>query len=134
MPDLVIRQWGYAIETQGKPPDFVLEVASPHTYRNDIGPKRTGYQAYGVPEYWRYDGSGGQYYPQALAGDRLVDGEYQPVSMQSEGNSHWGHSEVLGLTLCWEDHKLRFWDPVQELYLTTHAEEADARLAERQKA
>ena len=25
-----------------------MEVASPHTYRNDIGPKREGYQSYGV--------------------------------------------------------------------------------------
>ena len=130
--ELVVGQWGYAIADQGKPPDFVMEVASPHTYRNDIGPKRDGYQAYGVPEYWRFDGSGGQYYPQALAGDKLVDGEYQPIHMDSEGTSSWGHSEVLGLSLCWEDNKLRFWDPAQGRYLSTHAEEADSRLSKQE--
>ena len=124
--ELVIDQWGYAIDDQGKPPDFVLEVASPHTYRNDIGPKRDGYQAYGVPEYWRYDGSGGQYYPQALSGDRLADGAYQAIPIETDGAAYWGHSETLGLTVCWEDRKLRWWDPVQARYLATHAEEADA--------
>ena len=128
----VIDQWGFAIEDQGKPPDFVMEVASPHTYRNDIGPKREGYQAYGVPEYWRYDGSGGRFYPQAMAGDRLVDGSYQPIAIETDGSSHWGYSEVLGLTVCWEDGKLRFWDPVVERYLSTHAEEADALLDQRE--
>jgi len=126
----VIEQWGFAIDDQGKPPDFVLEVASPHTHRNDTGPKRDGYQAFGVREYWRYDGSGGQYYPQALAGDRLLDGVYQPITVESSGTSHWGFSEALGLTICWEDGKLRFWDDVMERYLATHAEEADARQLE----
>ncbi|MDE2843316.1 MAG: Uma2 family endonuclease [Chloroflexota bacterium] len=41
----VVEQWGFSIEEQGGPPDFVLEVASPHTHRNDTGPKRDGYQA-----------------------------------------------------------------------------------------
>ena len=126
----VIEQWGFAIEDQGRPPDFVLEVASPHTHRNDTGPKRDGYQAYGVGEYWRYDPSGGQYYPQAIAGDRLVDGAYQPVPIESDGSSYWGHSEVLGLTICWEDGNLRWWDPAGRRFLATHAEEADARQAE----
>ena len=129
----VIDQGGYAIDYHGKPPDFVLEIASHHTYRNDIGPKREGYQAFGVPEYWRYDGSGGRWYPQALAGDRLVDGAYQPIPMESEGTSSWGYSEVLGLALCWENHSLRFWDPAGQRYLSTHAEEADARLAEQEE-
>lgn len=128
----IIDQWGYSIDEHGKPPDFVLEIASHHTYRNDIGPKREGYQTFGVPEYWRYDGSGGRWYPQALAGDRLVEGEYQPIPMEFEGTSSWGYSEVLGLTLCWEAQKLRFWDPVESRYLSTHAEEADARLADRE--
>ena len=128
----VMEQSGFAIEDQGKPPDFVLEVASPQTYRNDIGRKRTGYQAYGVREYWRYDGSGGRWYPQSLAGDRLVDGVYQPITIESDGVSYWGYSEALGLTVCWEDGKLRWWDSVSGQYLATHAEEADSREAERE--
>ena len=71
---MVIAERGYAINTHGRPPDFVLEVASPNTARNDEGRKRLGYQSYGVPEYWRFDPTGGQWHYQALAGDRLVDG------------------------------------------------------------
>jgi hypothetical protein len=128
----ILAQHGYAIDDQGKPPHFVLEVASPTTSRNDIGLKRDGYQTYGVLEYWRYDGSGGQYYPQALSGDRLADGAYQAIPIETDGAAYWGHSETLGLTVCWEDRKLRWWDPVQARYLATHAEEAEAVEAERE--
>ena len=41
--------------------------------------------------------------------------------------SFWGRSEVLGLTICWEDEKLRWWDPAAERYLETHAETLRAR-------
>ena len=129
--EAVIDQWGYAIEVQGRPPDFVLEVASPSTARNDEAGKREGYQSYGVPEYWRFDPSGGRRYRQALAGDRLVSGTYQPVTIDTDGFRHWGHSEALGLTVCWEDGQLRWWDPVDQRYLATHDEEAEGRLAER---
>ena len=44
----------------------------------------------------------------------------------------WGRSEVLGLSICWEDGQLRWWDPVAERYLETHNEEAEARIAERE--
>ena len=126
---MVIAQRGYALETHGRPPDFVLEVASPTTWRNDVGRKRQGYQAYGVPEYWRFDPTGGQFYGQALAGDRLVDGEYQPIAIQSDGEGYWGYSEALGLTVCWESETLRWWDPSGEIYLSTHKEEARGRAA-----
>ena len=125
---MVIAQRGYALDTHGRPPDFVLEVASPTTARNDEGRKRLGYQAYGVPEYWRFDPSGGQFYQQALAGDRLAGGTYQPVPIESDGNSYWGYSEALGLTVCWEAGKLRWWDRARTL-LATHAEEAQGRAA-----
>ena len=69
-PAAGIAQRGYAINDRGKPPDFVLEVASLHTARNDETVKRRGYAGYRVPEYWRFDSSG-RYYRNRLAGDRL---------------------------------------------------------------
>ena len=55
----IIEQRGYSIDQWGKPPDFVLEVASETTGRNDIADKRGDYAAFGIPEYWRFDPSGG---------------------------------------------------------------------------
>ena len=74
----------------------------------------------------------GEYHDVALAGDRLVDGVYEPIAieMSGEGRFH-GYSEALGLHVCWEDGLLRFFDPVTESYLLTHQEdEALARAAE----
>jgi hypothetical protein len=46
--ELMERQRGYAIDRQGKAPDFVLEVASPTTGRADYTDKRTDYERFGV--------------------------------------------------------------------------------------
>ena len=121
---------GYSLEDQGKPPDFVLEVGSPTTALNDYTTKRDGYAAFGIPEYWRFDPTGGERYPAGLAGDRLVEGTYQPISIvQVDGDNFWGHSDVLNLGLCWELGRLRWWDPAAERYLRTYDEEADRRIA-----
>ena len=61
---------GYAIGEHGKPPDFVLEVASPTTASNDYTDKREEYAAFGIPEYWRFDPTEGERYDAPLAGDR----------------------------------------------------------------
>jgi len=37
------------------PPDLVAEVRSPSTWRNDIGRKKSGYEAAGVRELWLVD-------------------------------------------------------------------------------
>ena len=114
---------GYLIPEQGKPPDFVLEVASGSTARRDETVKRDNYAEMGVPEYWRFDDTGGNLYQTALAGDRLVDGEYRPIPIyRTADGGYWGRSEVLGLDLCWEDGALRFWDPAEGRYLATHEE------------
>ena len=108
----VIGQRGYSIEEQGKPPDFVLEVASVTTGQNDYTQKRDDYAAFGVPEYWRFDPSGGEYHDATLAGDHLVDGVYQPIEVVRFGETTYrGHSAVLGLDLCWEDGQLPFQPP-----------------------
>ena len=124
--DLLIRQKGYSIATQGKPPDFALEVASESTGEVDYTDKRDEYESYGIPEYWRFDSSGGDYHDAALAGDRLVDGRYEPIGIQEMGGlSRRGYSAVLDLWLCWEDNRLRLFDAKTEEYLRTHDEEYD---------
>ena len=131
----VMARRGYSIEEQGRAPEFVLEVASPSTGRRDEERKRTGYQDYGVREYWRFDPSGGEYHRQSLAGDALTDGAFQPMPIVETPEGHlWGRSEVLGLSICWEDGQLRWWDPVAERYLETHNEEAEARIAAETRA
>ena len=126
---------GYAIDEQGKPPDFVLEVASKSTGFIDYTRKRDDYAAFGIPEYWRFDPTQGQYHDAPLAGDHLVDGTYQPIEIiQTDEQHYWGHSDALTLDLCWEDGLLRWWDPAAGSYLETPDEEADARIAAEAKA
>ena len=48
----------YVISEQGKPPDFVMEIASESTGQEDTGNKRTWYASLGIPEYWRFDQTG----------------------------------------------------------------------------
>ena len=125
----VTGRHGYSIEEQGKPPDFVLEVASVTTGRNDYTQKRDDYAAFGVPEYWRFDPSGGEYHDAPLAGDRLVDGVYHPIEVVQLGErSYRGRSAALGLDLCWEDGQLRWYDPAGGRYLPTYDEMAGERL------
>ena len=58
-PEANVNRNGYVIPEQGKPPDFVLEIASASTGRRDATSKREGYAGLGIPEYWRFDHSGG---------------------------------------------------------------------------
>ena len=125
--ELMEEQRGYAVDRQGKAPDFVLEVASPTTGRADYTDKRRDYERFGVVEYWRFDPSGGEYHDTARAGDRLVDDRYEPITIDVLGERRLrGYSEALGLYVCWEEGMLRFFDPLTETYLRSH-EEADVR-------
>ena len=136
--DLLIRQKGYSILAQGKPPDFVLEVASESTGVVDYTDKRRDYANCGIPEYWRFDPSGGFFHEVALAGDRLVEGKYEPIEIQVVGDrTYRGYSEVLGLWVYWDERQLRWFDPKSERFLRTHDEEyarAELEAYERQRA
>ena len=102
---------GYVISEQGKPPDFVLEVASASTGRRDAVDKRITYAALDIPEYWRFDETG-QFHGTRLAGDRLVGGQYEPIQVDElPDGSLQGHSAVLNVDVRWVDGHLVWYDP-----------------------
>ena len=114
----------------GKPPDWVLEVASVSTGRVDVGRKRGLYARIGVPEYWRFDPMDGAYHGERLAGDRLVGGAYEPIELTTAPDGILkGYSEVLGLSLCWDENRPRLYDPVTDSYLESWPEVWEAREA-----
>ena len=126
---------GYLIPEQGKPPDFVLEVASESTGREDETVKRDAYQSMGVSEYWRFDHTGGKFHSAPLAGDKLVEGIYQPIEIVRVSDERFhGHSDALNLDLCWEYGNLRWYDPMTRRYLQTYYELDDERIAAEQRA
>ena len=126
----------YVIAEQGKPPDFVLEIASRSTGHIDTGPKRGDYAALGIPEYWRFDETAtGQYHGARLAGEQLVDGEYVAIDIvELSDGSLQGYSAVLGLYLRWVDGELVFYDPGTERPIATLADEREARVAAEARA
>ncbi len=114
---------GYIISEQGKPPDFVLEIASRSTGQEDTGPKRRDYEALGIPEYWRFDETG-EFHLTRLAGDRLVDGQYHPIDIEELlDGSLQGFSAVLNLHIRWEQGQLRWHDPATGRHITTFDDE-----------
>ena len=124
---------GYVINDQGKPPDFVMEIASLKTGREDVIGKRDDYAGFGIPEYWRFDEtSNGAWHGARLAGDRLVNGVYQPIPIERISDEILqGYSQVLNLILRWENGELRWHDPATGQHIATFADaQARADLAE----
>ncbi len=117
----------YVISEQGKPPDFVLEIASRSSGRIDTGPKRRDYAALLISEYWRFDETG-EYHGARLAGDRLVNGEYVAIDIDElDDGGLQGYSAVLGLYLRWERGELVFYDPATGLPIASLDSEREAR-------
>ena len=106
------RRDSYKVWEEGKAPDFVLEVASPSTWKEDRETKPAVYARMGVREYWVYDPKGVSL-PPPLRGHRLVGGRYERLP---EGASHargvMVYSEALGLEVWVEGGELHFRDPV----------------------
>ena len=125
----------YKLWEEPKAPDFVLEVASKNTWREDLGRKRALYAELGVREYWLFDPKD-EYFDPPLQGLVLRDGAYRPLPALMENGARTIRSEVLGLDLRADSGELRFRDPATGQYLKSHAEaaaalrSAEARIAE----
>ena len=123
---------GYIISEQGKPPDFVLEIASESTGKVDTGRKRRDYANMGIPEYWRFDETG-DHHGTRLAGDRLVGSQYHPLTIEeTEDGALQGYSPALNLLLRWEMGLLKWHDPETGQHIATYVEEREARIRERE--
>ena len=120
----------YKLWEEPKAPDFVLEVASRSTWREDLGPKRSIYAALGVTEYWLFDPKD-QYFDPPLQGLVLSDGVYRPLPARVDSGRRTLSSAVLGLDLQVEDGKLRFRDAATGEPLPTYAEQRAAFAEER---
>ena len=114
-PDFVYQFPNYFIWEVGKPPDFVLEVASPSTAQNDLGRKRDLYAELGVTEYWKLDPTGGELYGAPLMGERLTDGEYVAYDLTADPDgSVWSRSEILNLDFIWDGEQFSIRDPLTD--------------------
>ena len=133
-PEAYERSNGYIIDEQGKPPDFVLEIASRSTGIIDVTTKRADYAAMGILEYWRFDETG-EHHGARLAGDRLVDSRYVPIPIDPlPGDILQGHSRALNLLLRWEQRRLGWHDPATGDHIATFISERAGRIRERDRA
>ena len=127
------ERMNYRLWEEPKAPDFVLQVASPGTWKEDRGPKRALYEQLGVQEYWRFDPRGDLFEP-TLQGLYLQAGRYRKVPSRLQGGRHTLHSDVLGLDLRAEGTLVRFRDPAAGRDLETFEETAAARRAAESRA
>ena len=127
-PEAYDARNGYVVPEQGKPPDFILEVASRSSRHGDREEKKAYYETMGVQEYWLFDRTG-QFYGFHLAGFRLVQGQYQEIQLaESNDGTIQGFSSVLNLFLRWRDSELELFDPDgNQISETVRADTAEAR-------
>ena len=120
----------YKVWEEGKSPDFMLEVASKSTWREDLGPKRRIYARLGVKEYWQYDPTG-EYFSPVLQGLRLAGGAWvRQLAVASPDGALTLTSETLGLELRARGGEMRFRDPATGQALLSHSEANAARREE----
>ncbi|MEQ9620826.1 Uma2 family endonuclease [Coleofasciculus chthonoplastes] len=112
-------------DEDGKYPNLIIEIISPKTADTDKGFKKKLYQdTFRSPDYFWFE-------PNTLefVGFHLVDGEYQPLEQNSQGQL-W--SQQLGLFLGIHQNQLRFFTPEGKLVPTPEevAERYAAKLRE----
>jgi len=121
VPKLPLRD-NWLVWQEGRAPDFVLEVTSRTTRREDEGRKRLLYQRLGVSEYWQYDPTG-DYLDPVLKGARLVDGFYRPIATTFGPDGAPRLASALGLELHVVRGGLRLFDPSRGRHLPVFEEE-----------
>ena len=110
----------FKIWEEDKSPDFVLEVGSRGTYRQDLERKKNIYAAkLGVKEYYIYIPYG--VVEEAFIGFRLVDGVYERIEFVNGRLS----STVIGLELGLHEGILRFYHPQTQQWLQPPEERVD---------
>ena len=118
------RTW--LIWLEGKGPDFVVEITSKSTRREDENRKKALYERLGVREYWQFDPTG-DYLDPILKGRELgPDGAYRDLKLERR-DGLLRHSSLLGLELHLVEGWLRYFDPAQNDYLLTYTEQHHAR-------
>ena len=117
----------YLLWREPKAPDFVLEVTSKSTRRNDLITKRALYESLGVAEYFMFDPRA-EYLNPPLQGFGLRRGRYAALQTATLPNGAPAlYSEALGLFLHVREQALRLHDPAVGEDLLTALEEATAR-------
>ena len=117
----------YLVWKEGKAPDFMAEITSKSTRREDQKKKLAIYRdILRVSEYFLFDPRA-EYLNPPLQGYRLVAGDYVRID-PVEGRLP---SEFLGLHLERDGTRLRLFNPVTGAWLPTRSERAEA---ERQRA
>ena len=123
---------GYVVSEQGKPPDFVMEVASQSTDDADTGAKRDDYAALGIPEYWRFDETG-EHHGAMLAGDILQGDSYRAIPVDEVGPGILqGYSPALNLIIRWDHGRLEWWDPDTGRPILTYEDQRERADTERE--
>ena len=101
----------YCVRTQGRPPDFALDVVgSVQDPWRDWPEKAERYAAVGIRECWRFDMTGECLSPR-LQGFRLERGKYAALPSAGEGGELTIRSEVLGLDFRWCSERFQVMDP-----------------------
>jgi Uma2 family endonuclease len=126
------KRLNYILWEEGKSPQFVIELTSSSTRREDTDRKFRLYRdVLKVREYFLFDPFGDYLDPQ-LQGYRLRGGEYQPIR-PPDGRLR---SRELGLHLEGSDDQLRLYDPATRRWLPTPQErvrQAQAELRQEQQ-
>ncbi len=91
------RQGWVVWDEGGRYPDVIVELMSPSTAREDLGPKKDVYErVFRLPEYFVYD----PFAPESLRGWKLSGNAYEEVT---KGDRGWLWCESLGFWLgTWE--------------------------------
>ena len=135
VPDVMVafgvqrRRFGGSYQTwnMGKVPDFVLEVASTNTWKQDYARKRDLYERLGVREYFVYDAREGH---QALTAWRAdAEGVYVEVPPAMHEGLGWGiRSELVGLVAFVDEAgEFGWWDSDEREWCLGYDEERARR-------
>ncbi len=116
------KRENYLVWKEGKGPDFVIEITSKTTRREDKGKKFVLYRdVLKVTEYILFDPKG-EYLDPPLQGFRLIGGDYVPIA-PVDGRLP---SLVVGLHLERDGENLRLFDPTTGKHLLTRLEAREA--------